>query len=260
MQDLKISLVQIDQVWEDKAANFALYEEAFERLPETDLILLPEMFQTAFTMNTAMAEPFEKSESIAWLQKKSSEMNAAIFASLIIEDHGNLFNRGVFVTPNGDISVYDKRKSFGLAEEDLYFSAGDKRQIVDYLGWKIQLQICYDLRFPEILRNNWHTSNQSADYDVLVFVANWPAKRKTHWQALLKARAIENQCYVAAVNRIGSDRMNLTYDGDSVIIDPLGNTLLELKDNDTIGTLPLSKKLLLETQAALPFLKDQMPK
>jgi len=260
MQDLDVTLVQIDQVWEDKAANFALYEKEFQKIAKTDLILLPEMFQTAFTMNINLAEVYETSQSIAWLKTKSKELNAAIFTSLIIDDKGKVFNRGVFVKPTGEITCYDKRKSFGLAEEDLYFHAGDKRVIVAYLGWNIQLQICYDLRFPEILRNDWDSANQKAAYDVLLFVANWPAKRKEHWKTLVRARAIENQCYVVAVNRIGNDRMDLSYDGDSTVIDALGNSSVDMYENDAVSSAKLSMDQLLENRVRLPFLKDQLPK
>jgi len=260
MQDLNVTLVQIDQVWEDKAANFALYEKEFLKITKTDLILLPEMFQTAFTMNTKLAETQETSKSIAWLKTKSKELNTAIFTSLIIEDSGRVFNRGVFVKPNGEITCYDKMKSFGLAEEDLYFHAGDKRVIVAYLGWNIQLQICYDLRFPEILRNDWDSTNQKAAYDVLLFVANWPAKRKEHWKTVIRARAIENQCYVVAVNRIGNDKMDLSYDGDSAVIDASGDSLLDMYKNDALNNAKLSMNQLLENRARLPFLKDQLPK
>lgn len=260
MQDLDVTLIQIDQVWENKAANFALYEKEFQKIQKTDLILLPEMFQTAFTMNTALAEPFESSESIAWLKQQASHLDAAIFTSLIIEDKGKFFNRGVFVEPIGKITCYDKIKSFGLAEEDVYFEAGTKTVIVDHLGWKIQLQICYDLRFPEILRNKWDFTNQKASYDVLLFVANWPEKRKTHWRTLVQARAIENQCYVVAVNRIGEDKMNLSYIGDSMVVDTLGNKLIDMDNKETLSAIKLSMNELVENRSRLPFLKDQMPK
>ncbi len=260
MQDLNITLVQIDQVWEDKIANFALYEKAFEKINSTDLILLPEMFQTAFTMNTLMAEPFENSSSMAWLKTQSAKFNSAIYTSLIMEDGGKLYNRGIFVEPSGKITCYDKRKSFGLAEEDLYFEAGKEKVILEYKGWKIQLQICYDLRFPEILRNNWDPVNQIPSYDVLLFVANWPAKRSLHWETLVKARAIENQCYVAAVNRVGTDKMNLDYSGNSLVVDPLGKVVLDLYQKSTVENVYLSANQLLETRASLPFLKDQMLK
>lgn len=260
MQDISVSLIQIDQAWEDKLANFALYEKVFEELPKTDLILLPEMFQTAFTMNTKLAEQFSTSHSINWLKDKAKELNAAIFTSLMIAENGKLYNRGVFVEPSGKITSYDKRKSFGLAEEDLYFEAGDKKVIVDYLGWKFQLQICYDLRFPEILRNDWNNSNQSASYDVLLFVANWPEKRREHWKTLVKARAIENQSFVLAANRIGADKMDLTYTGESLAIDALGNELIKMDNKQTNETIQLSKNQLIETRSRLPFLKDQLPK
>lgn len=260
MQDISITLVQIDQIWENKEANFALYEEIFNDLPQTNLILLPEMFQTAFTMNTKLAEPFSNSKSIAWLKEKARILNAAFYTSLIIEENGNFYNRGVFVEPSGNLSWYDKRKSFGLAEEDLHFTAGKEKVIVDYLGWKFQLQICYDLRFPEILRNDWNASNQSANYDVLLFVANWPEKRKVHWKTLVKARAIENQCFVLATNRIGVDKMNLSYGGESMAIDALGVELIAMEATIQSTTVKLSHYQLVETRKHLPFLKDQLPK
>jgi omega-amidase len=257
MQDLTISLVQIDQVWEDKKANFSLYEEELARIEKTDLILLPEMFQTGFSMNTELAEPFATSESIAWLKEKAKEKQAAIYTSLMIIENGETTNRGVFVCPSGELDFYDKRKTFTLAGEHQKITAGKFQKIIDYLGWKIQLQICYDLRFPEIHRNKWNSSNGSADYDVLLFVANWPAKRGEHWRTLLKARAIENQCFVAAVNRVGKDMKELYYIGDSTIFDALGNQLNDFSNEQGVVSTVLEFQDLQKIRAALPFLKDQ---
>ncbi len=255
MQDLRISLVQADQIWEDKTANFNNYERLLKNV-ETDLILLPEMFQTGFSMNTEeLAEDWNNSTSVTWLKELASKKNAAIYTSLMIKDGDHFFNRGVFVYPSGKLEKYDKRKTFSLAKENDYFSSGTETTIVDYLGWKLQLQICYDLRFPEILRN-YILPNQLPAYDVLLFVANWPEKRISHWNALLKARAIENQCFVAGVNRVGKDEKGLAYNGLSAGYNALGEEVNRSKEDETVINLILNKKELKEIQKALPFLKD----
>ena len=243
MQDLKVILVEIDQVRENKNINFDNYNRNLQDI-DADLILLPEMFNTGFTMNAKnMAEDWEDSFSIRWLQDLAKKKNAAIYTSLIIREKENYYNRGVFIYPNGTVKHYDKRKSFGLAGEDKVFSSGSNEVIVNYNGWNIQLQICYDLRFPEIVRNR--LVQKKPAYDIILYVANWPEKRITHWDALLKARAIENQCYVIAVNRIGVDPNNLVYNGHSTIINALGE-----KMND--GNL--NYELLQKTREKLPFL------
>ena len=256
MQDLRVTLVQADQIWEDKSANFANYEKLLEDV-ETDLIVLPEMFHTGFTMNTAAhAEPAQDSAGINWLKKQAAEKDAAIYTSLIIQDGDCVYNRGVFVEPGGTVSNYDKRKTFGLAGEDKFFHSGASETIVEYAGWKIQLQICYDLRFPEIVKNRIDP-NQTVAYDVLVYVANWPEKRSGHWNALLSARAIENQCYVIGVNRVGSDAKNLVYSGDSQVVDALGNVTSLVKNQQITKTVVLKMDKLTKTREILPFLKDR---
>lgn len=257
MQDLKVVIVQADQKWEDKKGNFANYTSLLSAIKETDLIVLPEMFHTGFSMNVEkLGEKFEESEGINWLKKLADDRKAAVYTSLIIQDKNEYYNRGVFVYPNGNLEYYDKRKSFCLAGEDKYFSAGNNRTIVEYKGWKIQLQICYDLRFPEIARNEIDT-NGDAIYDVLIYVANWPERRSLHWKSLLQARAIENQCYVIGVNRCGQDGSNLSYSGDSSIISPLGEKLIEINFNELISEKVLAYKELINTRKALPFLKDK---
>ncbi|MDR0801879.1 nitrilase-related carbon-nitrogen hydrolase [Fluviicola sp.] len=255
MQDLKITLIQTHQVWEDKAANLANYERLLHTIPETDLVLLPEMFQTGFSMNTeALAEAPDNSPGIEWLKKQASVKKAAFYTSLIIRDSDCCYNRGVFVEPSGKISIYDKRKLFGMADESIYFSAGTKETIVEYLGWKINLQICYDLRFPENIRNG--EINGKPAYDLLLYVANWPQRRIQHWSALLPARAIENQCYVAGVNRIGTDNTGLEYNGQSRLINLLGEDLSNLSDSESICTVSINYSEMETLRGKLPFLKD----
>lgn len=256
MQDLTVTLVQANQIWENKQANFENYERLLGSIPETDLIVLPEMFNTGFSMNAKeLAEEYQSSKSIHWLKAIAAQKKAAVYTSLIISENSNFYNRGVFVEPSGKISHYDKRKTFGLAGEDKIYKAGNTTQIVDYLGWKIQLQICYDLRFPEISLNE--IIHDSPSFDMLIYVANWPTKRVAHWNHLLPARAIENQCYVVGLNRIGLDPKNNSYSGDSKIISALGNELVKLESNETIVTFTISHLELQETRKNLPFLKDR---
>ena len=251
MQDLKVTLVQADQIWENKEANFENYTRLLQGA-ETDLILFPEMFQTGFSMNTdSQKESFKDSKSLEWLKELANDKNAAIYTSLMIEDNTKVFNRGVFVYPDGKVSTYDKRKSFCLAGEDKYFSSGTSETIVNYLGWNIQLQICYDLRFPEIVRNRI-LPNQSNAYDVILYVANWPSKRASHWNTLLNARAIENQCFVFGVNRVGVDQKNHHYNGDSQLISPLGEVNKLNNDTECVKTLVLKATDVQEIREMLP--------
>lgn len=255
MQDLKVTLVQANQFWEDKQANFSNYERLLEGV-ETDLILLPEMFQTGFSMNEEeLGEGFEASLSIRWLKKMTKHLNAAIYTSLIIREGGKYYNRGVFVFPNGEIKTYDKRKLFSLAGEDNHFTAGNLETIVSYKGWNFQLQICYDLRFPEIVRNRMGEKNTA--YDAILYVANWPKKRAHHWKTLLVARAVENQCYVLGVNRIGIDANSFSYSGDSSVVTPLGETEQKEPNIECVLNTTLSAKQLEFVRKTFPFLQDR---
>ncbi len=258
MQDLNVTLVQIDQVWENKKANLKKYEAIFENLEKTDLIVLPEMFQTGFSMNVKeLSEFWEESEGISFLKMWAVKLNSAFYTSIIIEENNKHYNRGVFVFPNGSIEIYNKRKSFGLGGEDKFFTAGLNEKIVHYKSWKINLQICYDLRFPELIRNRID-ENGDAAYDVIIYVANWPEKRSQHWKTLLKARAIENQCFVIGVNRVGKDDNQLNYSGDSNVTNPLGEDLIVSNPgNELVFKAVLSKKDLEEIRKTLPFLKDR---
>ncbi len=255
MQDLNITLVQANQIWENVQANLDHYESLLSDLNSTDLIVLPEMFQTAFSMNTSLAEEMD-GVSISWLNKIAKEKDSAIYTSLMIFENDTYYNRGVFVFPNGDIKAYDKRKTFGLAKESDFFNSGNEEQIVSWKGWNIQLQICYDLRFPEIVRNRI-TENNNAAYDLILYVANWPEKRSTHWNALLKARAIENQSYVVGVNRIGKDNNEFTYSGNSQIIDANGHQTSLPIGKEACQSYLLIKDKLRNIREVLPFLCDR---
>lgn len=255
MQNLNVGVLQLDQVWHDKQANFERIEQWLSNKPELDLLLLPEMFHTGFSMDVKLADNWSNSEGLHFLQKLSHRLDTAIYTSLMVSDGSFYYNRGVFVQPSGQLHIYDKRKLFGLGGEEGLFTAGRHEQILEFKGWKINLQICYDLRFPELIRNRVNTLNEAA-YDVLLYVANWPDRRITHWDSLLGARAIENQCFVVACNRVGTDMNNLDYCGHSQMIDMLGKKILEPTAQEGIFMATLDAKLLKEARKQLPFLKD----
>jgi predicted amidohydrolase len=255
MQDMRVTLVQANQIWENKQANFNHYEELLKEV-ETDLIVLPEMFHTGFTMNAnSLSERMDSSEGLDFLRRLAAKHGSAVYTSLIIEDNGKFRNRGVFIRTDGRLEYYDKRKSFGLGGEDKVFTSGERGQIVEYKGWKINLQICYDLRFPEITRNSLDPEGRP-NYDLILYVANWPQRRSIHWKTLCQARAIENQAYVVGVNRVGTDGNGLVYSGDSVVIDALGNVHYAGESLEIVKTYTLNVAELSETRKGLPFLKD----
>jgi predicted amidohydrolase len=254
MQDLIVSLVQANQIWENKSANFSNYLRLLESINEpVDLVIFPEMFDTGFSMNIKLAEDWSSNNSLNFLIELAVEKQFAIYTSLMVKENNHYYNRGVFVHPSGEVSYYDKRKSFGLGGEDKFYTAGKTETIVNYKDWKINLQICYDLRFPEIARN--YEIDGKPKYDLLLYVANWPSKRSEHWKTLLKARAIENQSYVIGVNRFGEDANGLSYSGDSSCFDPLGNCQCQII-KESVFTTTLSELTLNSTRTSLPFLKD----
>ena len=255
MQDLNIGILQFDQSWENKTRNFQKILSFLKVKKQIDLLLLPEMFHTGFTMNVEMTETMVNSEGINFLKDLSKEKECAVFTSLIIQEKSKFFNRGVFIQPDKQVIIYDKRKTFGLAGEDKIFERGKTQKIIEYKGWKLNLQICYDLRFPELSENKISDQGEPF-YDASLFIANWPEKRSNHWKKLLIARAIENQSYVLACNRIGKDANNLSYSGDSCVIDALGNVLSSSKVEGLLE-FKIKKEPLHEIRKNLPFLKDK---
>jgi omega-amidase len=248
---MKIALIQSDLVWENPLANRKHFDKKINDIAgQVDLIVLPEMFSTGFTMNPSMIAESMDGETVKWMKTIAKSKRSAITGSLVIEENNCFFNRMVFVFPSGEIQTYDKRHLFTLAKEDSVFTSGKEKVIVAYNDWKICLQICYDLRFPVFSRN-------VECYDVLLYVASWPKPRINAWDALLKARAIENMCYVIGVNRIGSDDNNHEYVGHSQVIDYLGDYLINPCENETIKTVTLDKIKLLETRSKLNFLNDK---
>ncbi len=256
MQNLNIGLLQFDQAWEDKSLNYQKIKALLSSDVEVDLLLLPEMFNTGFSMNTSQGESMENSGGINFLKTLSSELNCAIFTSLIISEEKKHFNRGVFIDTNQNIQLYDKRKTFGLAGEDKVFTAGEVPTILEFKGWRINLQICYDLRFPELTANRLLPDGNSK-FDMILYVANWPEKRQEHWNTLLKARAIENQSFVIACNRVGIDFNDINYSGSSCVINAVGTIISKESNKEGLIVTTIDKSDLNEIRDQLPFLKDR---
>jgi len=224
--ELQIVGIQADLLWENPAKNRAFIEERIKSLLEiTDLVVLPEMFTSGFTMNPEKVAEKMDGETIVWMQKLASEKQVAITGSLVIKENNKYYNRLVFVHSSGKIETYDKRHSFTLAGEDKVYNHGNKLLIVNYKGWRICPLICYDLRFPVWARN-------TENYDLLIFMANWPVTRIKAWETLLKARAIENMSYTIGINRTGKDANDYEYSGNSLVIDYLGEELSALPKNE----------------------------
>ena len=254
MQTLTVTVIQTDLAWEDKAANRHMLEKKIINSERTELVVLPEMFTTGFSMNTAaLAEPMD-GETIAWMKRVAVEHKIILTGSIIIKEGENFYNRMVWMLPNGEFGVYDKRHLFAYGKENDFYTAGNKRLIAQAKGWKINLQVCYDLRFPVWARNR--AMDGQPEFDLLIYTANWPARRSHAWKTLLCARAIENQCFVIGVNRTGKDGNDFSYSGNSMIIDPLGEILYHCADEEDVFTIPLSKDHLAEVRNAFPFLKD----
>ncbi|MHC1706565.1 MAG: amidohydrolase [Bacteroidales bacterium] len=246
MQDLTISLVQVDLAWEDVTQNLLRFDACLEPLAgKQDLILLPEMFNTGFTVQPEKVAETPGGPTSQWLSNKARELNSIIAGTLIIKESGYYYNRCLWMRPDGSYESYDKRHLFRMGNEHLSFQPGRKRTIVDFKGWKIMLITCYDLRFPVWTMNNY--KNGSYEYDVLLCLANWPEVRSQVWKTLLSARAMENLAYVAGNNRIGADGKGLTHSGDSRMLDFKGNIMEEIPEHqEGIVTVTLSGKELID--------------
>ncbi|GAB3709442.1 nitrilase family protein [Flavobacterium koreense] len=248
---MKIALIQTELSWENPNENKALLQEKINAISQyVDLIVLPEMFTSGFTMNPKNVAQTMQGDAISWLKETAKSKDCAITGSLVIEENGNYFNRLVFVFPTGEIQTYDKRHLFTLAGEEKVYTSGTEKLIIEYKGFKICPLICYDLRFPVFARN-------VEDYDVLIYVANWPKPRVNAWDILLKARAVENMSYVIGVNRVGIDANNLEYIGHSQAIDYLGNFIQEPQEIEGVFIVELDKNEMLETRKKLNFLNDR---
>jgi predicted amidohydrolase len=255
MSSLTITLIQTNLFWEDKKANLEMLHEKIESIKEkTEIVILPEMFSTGFSMKPELLAEKMDGRTIQWMKKIAAEKKIILTGSVIIEEEGKYFNRLIWMLPNGELGVYDKRHLFAFGNEHNHYSAGNKKLIASVKGWKINLQICYDLRFPVWARQS--PGDLENKYDLLINVASWPEKRSIAWKTLLRARAIENQCFVAGVNRVGEDGNKISYDGDSSIIDPLGEIIYQKNKEEDIFTFTLQKEEVKDARNKFPFWKD----
>jgi len=252
MSTLIITGIQSSLHWEDKEANLQMFEEKIFSISQpTEIVVLPEMFSTGFSMQPKkLAEPMD-GETVEWMKRIAAKKKIILTGSVIIEEDRNFYNRLVWVLPTGQIGYYDKRHLFAYGDEDQHYTAGKKRLIASVKGWKINLMVCYDLRFPV-----WSRQQGDFEYDVLIYVANWPERRVHAWTTLLRARAIENQSYVIGVNRTGDDGNKIPYTGESMAVDPMGEILYHKNDEEDVFTVTLDRSDLEKTREKFPFWKD----
>ncbi len=278
MSTLTITIIQASLHWENITANLRHFEEKIDSIGErTEIVVLPEMFSTGFSMHPqSLAEKMD-GPTVAWMKGTAARKRIILTGSLIIEEGGNYFNRLLWVLPSGEYGYYDKRHRFAYAGEDEHYTAGSKRLIASVKGWRINLLVCYDLRFPVWSRQQpaeapsffpgfasnvnpasggTPISATSLEYDLIIYVANWPERRSHAWKTLLQARAIENQSYVVGVNRVGEDGNGIYYSGNSMIVDPLGEALWQGSKEEAVFTYTLEREKLTEIREKLPFWRD----
>ncbi len=270
MSSLTITTIQTGVQWEDKSANLKRLEELILAIPETtELVILPEMFSTGFSMRPQPLAERMDGPTLAWMQEIAARKKIVLTGSIIIEEEGKYYNRLIWMLPNGQYGSYDKRHRFAYAGEHEQYTAGHKRLIASVKGWRVLLLVCYDLRFPVWSRQAPQrqpavggSSDAAApgdaelEYDLLLYVANWPESRSHAWKTLLQARAIENQCFVAGVNSVGKDGNDIYYSGDTMVLDPLGATLYHAAEKDETHTLTLRKEDLGRARQRFPFWRD----
>jgi omega-amidase len=262
MSKLRISMIQTVLYWEDKKANLEMLQKKIEGLHDNpELIVLPEMFSTGFSMKKESLAETMDGPTVEWMRKTAFKKGAIITGSIIaredMEGVPSYYNRLIWMLPSGVYGYYDKRHLFAYGKEDQHFSAGKKRLITSVNRWRVNLQVCYDLRFPVWLRQSKYQAAQTGpEYDLLIVVANWPSVRSHAWKTLLQARAIENQCYVIGVNRTGSDGNGLQYFGESMLVGPLGNPIKILTMEEDIFSHTLDREMLEEVRLKFPFWRD----
>ena len=245
-------MIQSHLHWEDKGANLAYLEQKIVNLEApTEIVILPEMFNTGFSMQSELHAETMEGPSIEWMRRIAMTQKVILTGSLMIQEGGQYYNRLIWMLPNGEYGHYDKRHLFAFAGEDQHYKAGNKRLIASVKGWKINLQICYDLRFPV-----WARQTSNYEYDILIYVANWPEKRSHAWKTLLVARAIENQAFVVGVNRVGLDGNNIAHSGNSMVVGPIGEVLYHCQDQEAVFHITLNRKELETTRNQFPFFRD----
>jgi len=257
MSKLRCALVQANLHWENREANLSMLEGRLDAVAQgTHLVILPEMFSTGFSMRPeAVAETME-GPSVQWMRAQAASRRTILTGSLAIAEGGAYFNRAIWMLPNGQMGWYDKRHLFAYAGEGDHYTAGDRRLVASVNGWRVLLQVCYDLRFPVWARQQAQEDG-SAEYDLLLYVANWPQRRSHAWKTLLTARAIENQCFVIGVNRVGADGNGIHHSGDSMVVDPLGEALFHQADTECVHNFELDKEVLQAVREKFPFLRDR---
>jgi len=251
MRDLNVTIVQAPIVWMDESANLDAFSRLIEGIGEpTDLIILPEMFTTGFAMDPASCASRMDGRPVAWMRDIAASCNAAVAGSLAIAEGGRFYNRFIMADPEGRIHTYDKRHLFRMGGEHTVYTSGAERVTLPFREWRIRPFVCYDLRFPVWMRN------RGDEYDLAVIVANWPDRRAHHWRALAVARAIENQAFVAAVNRVGADGNGVAHLGGSLVVDPWGQVLFEAGSATCVRTLTLSAEVVRSCRERFPVWKD----
>jgi omega-amidase len=258
MNDLRISLVQPATLWHDAPGNREMFSALCASLQgQTDLVVLPETFTSGFTNQTLANAETMDGPTLVWMRGLANRLQAVVTGSVVMRDGDKFFNRLLWVRPDGSVANYDKRHLFRMAGEHQRYAGGEQRLIVELQGWRVCPMVCYDLRFPVWIRNRFNnTVPDRFDYDLLVFVANWPSPRRNPWRTLLRARAMENLCYVAGVNRVGTDGNDLHYSGDSAIIDQVGETVVELGAQVQVVTSTLSANHLFAHRERFPAWMD----
>jgi predicted amidohydrolase len=253
MSSLNVCIIQSSLHWENHQANLNMFEEKIEQIKAgTELVVLPEMFTTGFSMNPTQLAEDMNGQTVEWMKRIATEKRIILTGSIIIKENDQFYNRLIWMLPNGEFGMYDKHHLFSYAEEDKHFSAGNKRLITSVKGIKINTQICYDLRFPV-----WSRLAAENEYDVLLYVANWPERRNHAWTTLLQARAIENQCYVIACNCVGKDGNEINYSGNSCIINPLGEILVSKEYEEDFLYYSIQKSDIEIVRSQFPFAKDK---
>lgn len=258
MDNLRLTLVQGATRWHDPAGNREYYGELIAPLrSSTDVVLLPETFTSGFSNDAIGEAETMDGPTVAWMREQAARLSAALCGSVQLRVDGSVFNRLLWITPDGALRHYDKRHLFRYAREHERYAAGRERLSVEWKGWRICPLVCYDLRFPVYSRNRYDVERPAAlDYDLLLYIANWPAARAHAWKTLLRARAIENLCYVAGLNRVGSDGNGLKYDGDSAVIDFLGHAASECTDEEVVVTTTLLADRLAAHRERFPAMLD----
>ena len=252
MSSLKFTIIQTALSWEDKGANLEALSKKIMAIGEpTEIIVLPEMFTTGFSMQPALFAETMEGPTVQWMRRMAMTEKIILTGSLMIQEGDHYYNRLIWMLPNGEYGHYDKRHLFAFGGEDQHYTAGNKRLIASVKGWKINLQICYDLRFPV-----WARQASNNEYDVLIYVANLPEKRSHAWKTLLVARAIENQAFVVGVNRVGLDDNNIAHSGNSMVVGPLGEVMYHCQDQEAVFQITLNREELETTRNQFPFWKD----